>query len=215
MRSVERGSPAEAAGLKAGDVIVRVNNEQVQDLADWRRGMHANATKISVGILRDKREQTLVIDLGAGGGGSSELVLPDFEKDMQALLAEEGKWEPEIAQLSDDDFPSVPNQKELRELGRQIEKSTKLSQKDMQKMSREIEKAAKPSEKDLQRMTREFQKSMPSDSDLQQMRQQVEDSMKSWTPQLQQEMEQVRKQMEQQKLDLQELYKHFGDQPQF
>src|SRR5208283_3169825 len=43
VRSVEKGSPADAAGLKAGDVIVKVNNETVHDMADWRRTMHVRA----------------------------------------------------------------------------------------------------------------------------------------------------------------------------
>ncbi len=39
VRSVEKGSPADAAGLRAGDVIVKLNNETVHDMADWRRAM--------------------------------------------------------------------------------------------------------------------------------------------------------------------------------
>ena len=59
IRSVEGGSPAAAAGLKAGDVVIKVNNETVHDIVDWQRGMRSNANKVSVGILRDKHEQTL------------------------------------------------------------------------------------------------------------------------------------------------------------
>ncbi len=58
VRSVEGGSPAAAAGLKAGDVILKVNNETVHDMSDWQRSMRTNATKVSVGILREKHEQT-------------------------------------------------------------------------------------------------------------------------------------------------------------
>src|SRR5258707_742557 len=62
VRSVEKGSPAEAAGLKAGDVIVKVDNEKISDRGDWRDAMRKGG-KISVGIVRDKREQTLQLTL--------------------------------------------------------------------------------------------------------------------------------------------------------
>jgi hypothetical protein len=39
--------------------------------------------------------------------------------------------------------------------------------------------------------------------------------MKSWTPQLQQEMQEFQKQMEQQKLDLQQMMKGFGTEREF
>ncbi len=63
VRSVEKGSPAEAAGLKAGDIIVKVNNETVHDMADWRRAMHVHASKIPVAVMRDKHEQSIVLNL--------------------------------------------------------------------------------------------------------------------------------------------------------
>ena len=39
--------------------------------------------------------------------------------------------------------------------------------------------------------------------------------MKNWTPQLQQEMEELQKQMEQQKLDLQQMMKGFGAEHEY
>ena len=45
VRSVEKGSPGAAAGIKAGDVIVRVNNETVHDMADWRRALKPQAAR--------------------------------------------------------------------------------------------------------------------------------------------------------------------------
>jgi serine protease Do len=62
VRSVEKGSAAEAAGLKAGDVIVKVDNEKISDRGDWRDAMRKGG-KVSVGIVRDKREQTLQLTL--------------------------------------------------------------------------------------------------------------------------------------------------------
>ena len=63
VRSVEKGSAAEAAGLKAGDVIVKVDNEAIDDRNDWNRVMRKKGGKISFGIVRDKRDQTLTVTL--------------------------------------------------------------------------------------------------------------------------------------------------------
>ncbi|MEO5935646.1 MAG: PDZ domain-containing protein [Terriglobales bacterium] len=63
VRSVEKGSAAEAAGLKAGDVIVKVDNEAIDDRNDWNRVMRKKGGKVSFGIVRDKREQTLTVTL--------------------------------------------------------------------------------------------------------------------------------------------------------
>ena len=68
VRSVEKGSPADAAGLKAGDVIVRLNNETIHDLADWRRALRVQASQVSVTVVREKHEQTVVMHLPAPGG---------------------------------------------------------------------------------------------------------------------------------------------------
>ena len=65
VRSVEKGSPAEKAGMKAGDVIVRVADEKLSDRADLSRVMrkHREGGKVSLGIVRDKHEQTVTVDL--------------------------------------------------------------------------------------------------------------------------------------------------------
>jgi serine protease Do len=63
--SVNEGSPAVAAGLKAGDVITRVGNETVGNTADLRRVVAAASGTVSVTIVRDRKEQTLSVDVGA------------------------------------------------------------------------------------------------------------------------------------------------------
>jgi membrane-associated protease RseP (regulator of RpoE activity) len=63
VRSVEKGSAAEAAGLKAGDVITKVDNESIDDRNDWNRIMRKKGGKVAIGIVRDKREQTLTVTL--------------------------------------------------------------------------------------------------------------------------------------------------------
>jgi S1-C subfamily serine protease len=60
IRWVEKGSAAEAAGIKAGDVVVKVNSQPIACGADWHHaigGLHDDA--VSLGIVRNRREQTV------------------------------------------------------------------------------------------------------------------------------------------------------------
>src|SRR5271165_1188195 len=85
VRSVDKGSPGANAGLKAGDVIVRVNNETIHDMQDWKRALKAQGGKLTLSIVRDKRPQTLQMTVPAN---TSELNGPEwqgFEQDMQAF----------------------------------------------------------------------------------------------------------------------------------
>jgi membrane-associated protease RseP (regulator of RpoE activity) len=62
VRSVDANSPAAAAGMRAGDVVVRVNSTPIANGNDWSRTMHDSLGKtVNVVVLRDKREQTLTL----------------------------------------------------------------------------------------------------------------------------------------------------------
>ena len=59
-------SPAENAGIKAGDVIVSVNGETVEDARTLARRISALApgTSVKLGVVRNGREDTLTLTLG-------------------------------------------------------------------------------------------------------------------------------------------------------
>ena len=67
VRSVNSGSPAEKAGLKAGDVITSFNGERVRSLGDLRQrlGSQNEAQTAKIGVLRNKSEVTLSVELPA------------------------------------------------------------------------------------------------------------------------------------------------------
>ena len=222
VRSVRRGSAAAAAGLKAGDVIVKVNNEIVHDMADWRRSMVRRAGKIMVGIVRDKHQQTVELTLP---GPADDSKLPEsgwdgfdreaLEKEMQSFHEEMEKLRPQLEQSQREMIASIkPSQRELERMQREIQESLKLQQGDIERMTRDLQKSL-PSEKDMARIRREIEKSMPTQQQIDEMRQQVEDWMKTWTPQFQLQMEELKKQMEQHKLDLQELLKSQDKEKEF
>jgi membrane-associated protease RseP (regulator of RpoE activity) len=97
VRSVEKGSPAEKGGLKAGDVITRIGDEKLSDRSDLARLMrkYRNGGKLSLGVVRDKHEQTLSVDLPQRGSRDSSSVLIDNE-DYDTLLDNLDELRPEL-----------------------------------------------------------------------------------------------------------------------
>ncbi len=62
VRSVEKGSRAEKAGFRAGDVIVKVNGESISDSGDFTHAIHGRKNNsVNVSIIRDKKEQNLTL----------------------------------------------------------------------------------------------------------------------------------------------------------
>ena len=65
MATVSEGSGAQAAGIKAGDVIVKIAGKKVHNMAELQESLatHRPGDKVEVTIIRDKREKTLTVTL--------------------------------------------------------------------------------------------------------------------------------------------------------
>jgi len=63
VRSVTKGSAAEKAGLKVGDVITKVNDKAVESPSDVARERGDRKT-LNLVIVREKRDQTVTVTLG-------------------------------------------------------------------------------------------------------------------------------------------------------
>jgi len=62
VHSVEANSPAAMAGVRAGDVVVRVNGGTIGSKADWTRAVHdAKGRPAEVTLLRDRHEVTVMM----------------------------------------------------------------------------------------------------------------------------------------------------------
>ncbi|WP_018150298.1 DegQ family serine endoprotease [Leeia oryzae] len=68
--SVEKGSAADKAGIKAGDVILRFDNKQVPSATDLPRmvGMAKPGSKVALQVWRNKTAKELPVVLGDAGG---------------------------------------------------------------------------------------------------------------------------------------------------
>lgn len=65
VREVLAGSPAAKAGLQAGDVIVRVGQEEVSSVGGLRRALASEreGKQVMLTIVRSRREQTIKVEL--------------------------------------------------------------------------------------------------------------------------------------------------------
>ena len=68
--SVEDGTPASKAGLKKGDIIVKLNDDKTRTLAEFRYELykHEVGEKIKLTFYRDGKEQTAEVTLGKNSG---------------------------------------------------------------------------------------------------------------------------------------------------
>jgi len=60
---VDDGTPGKAAGLKAGDVITKVNGEAVRNSNDLRRRLADASGETRLTIMRDRKEQTMTVKI--------------------------------------------------------------------------------------------------------------------------------------------------------
>jgi len=130
VRSVEKGSRAEKAGFRAGDVIVRVGKDPVHDSGDFNHALHSHRAQgsVAVGIIRDKKEQSITLSLPP-------------KRESGELFPEESFEFPDVeidarAELSD-------IKTEMARLQPQIELAIRESHRDIEKVQREAERVKK------------------------------------------------------------------------
>lgn len=145
VRSVEKGSAAEKAGLKAGDVIIKADNEKLTDRSDLSHILrnHRSGGKMTLVVMRDKHEQTFTVTLPDRGSRDSSFLNLDTEE-LQASL---GSLEDTLGMDLDESLRSLDD--ELASL------SSNMALLDMEQHGRdlldspEIEKAMREAEKAL------------------------------------------------------------------
>src|SRR6266481_4753789 len=78
VRDVNSGSPAEKAGVKAGDVITSLNGERLRSVGELREKLSAKRDDkdrtVKLGVLRNKSEVSLTVELPAPAARTKRLV---------------------------------------------------------------------------------------------------------------------------------------------
>jgi serine protease Do len=169
VRSVEKGSRAEKAGLHAGDVIIRVGDQPVHDTSDFTHALRSqSAGSVSVGVIRDKKEQTLTLTVperkDSGEINEESLEEPELDADRQMELSE---LQTEIAKLRPQlDLAKEEGRKASAEVLKSLcdqrkqlqEQAEKLSQELRPKVQEELQKSLKKLEQQKEEIRRQLRR---------------------------------------------------------
>lgn len=166
VRSVEKGSRADKAGFRAGDVVIKINGESINDSGDFSRLLRSRKSNTAaISILRDKKEQTITLTLPERRQGElywESLDTPEIDAATQQAMS---KLQCEIAHMKPQMEEAYSHS--MAEFGKDWEKSAKEARKqseELQKQMREMQRqyrdqqdqAMKELRKELQHMENEF-----------------------------------------------------------
>jgi len=145
VRSVEKNSPAERAGFRAGDVVVKVGTQRITDTSDWRNAMRAQrGGNLPIGILRDRKAQILTLALPKQVGKATAVnEHPELcsALEMRQVQVELQRMQPEIERATHQARLTVER------LRPQIEKAQLAAQRQAQeaqaRLRKEMERTAR------------------------------------------------------------------------
>lgn len=148
VRSVEKGSPAEKGGLKAGDVIIRIGDEKLSDRSDLSRLMrrHRTGGKLSLGVVRDKREQTFTVDLPERNPKDSSSLF-----DQEELRRELADLRPEI-QSAVESARELASSKAMLDATRAMRESQRQFREQFKDFGKQFEKQQQELRKQLEKL---------------------------------------------------------------
>jgi serine protease Do len=161
VRSVEKGSLAEKSGFRAGDVIVKVNNEAISDTGDFTHTLRmkrddAKATTISVGIIRDRKEQTLTLTLPERRRSEiheESFEIPNIDAEVKAQLDQArvyvAELQPEMMKYAEDVKRLKP---EIEKMAQEVKEQQEEIQKNVQQETDELQQELRDQQKEYQEL---------------------------------------------------------------
>jgi len=145
VRSVEKGSRGEKAGFRAGDVVVKVNNQRVHDTSDFTHALRSSSGgTAAVTVMREKREQNLTLTLPAKKDSGSLLEdsfdVTDFTAETEQAINRAGN---EIARMAPAIAEKVQHalcskDMELGDIGKKLQDSQRKMQEQQRKLRHEL-----------------------------------------------------------------------------
>src|SRR6202022_4656158 len=143
VRSVEKGSRAEKAGFRAGDVIVKVNGESISDSGDFTRAVRGrkNST-VNVSIIREKKEQNLTLALPERNQSQlleESLEEPGLDEDAETVI-DLGEAQSEIALIRPEVERAVREIRVIKPSFAEAARELRNHQKELNQEMRELER---------------------------------------------------------------------------
>jgi len=199
VRSVEKGSRADKSGFRAGDVIVRVNDQTVHDTSDFSHALRSgDSTTVTVGIIRDKKEQNLTLHLperkDSGEFLDESFDVPDSDTEVEVDL---GEVRDQMAQLRPQLQYAIQESRSAVDAVRpEIEKAQREAMKAVEREKPEIERALREAQRANERFQNELcthQKALRQQ--MHQMQRQMERQRQDVLRQNKRQMERLRHEM--------------------
>jgi serine protease Do len=156
VRSVQKGSFAEAAGFKAGDVIVRVGSTRINDTSDWRMAMRDHRSgPVTIAVIRDKREQTLSLKMperkqsrnGTGADIEANLDFSELQNEFNQIQPELEQARAEMQSATQEATREIAKhqaewrhqaEKACAQARKEMERQQKILQEELKKMQRQM-----------------------------------------------------------------------------
>ena len=169
VRSVEKGSRADKAGLRAGDVITRVGDQPVHDTSDFTHALRSHsAGSVGVAVIRDRKEQNLTLIL-PDRKNSGELIeeesldVPELSAETQTVLREVrneiANLQPQIELAKENARKaSVEVRKSLCEQQQLRDQAEKLSREITPKVQKELEENRRELQRQMEKLRQEMQR---------------------------------------------------------
>jgi serine protease Do len=168
VRSVEKDSRADHAGLRAGDVIVRVGDQSIHDTSDFSHALHSRSSgNVEVEVLRDRKPVTLTLSLPS-------------RKESGEMMYEESSEAPEID--ADSRMELTEMQNEIARLQPQLE----LAERETIKASGEMRKSLCTQEKQMREQAQKLK---------QQYSTRVRDELRKTRDELRKQRDQIKREM--------------------
>jgi hypothetical protein len=159
VRSVEKGSRADKAGFRAGDVVVKINGEAIHDSSDFSHALRSRKDNTAnIGVIRDKKELNITITLPERKQSELEresLMTPEMEAERSEELSQ---LESQMAQLQPEMEEAV--NREMKRVKPEVERRAR----DMARQKIEIRRQMRDMERSFRDHQREVEREFQNQS---------------------------------------------------
>jgi serine protease Do len=157
VRSVEKGSRADKAGFRAGDVIVKINGESIHDSSDFSHALRSRKDNTaSIGVIRDKKEVNITITLPERKQSDLEReswMTPEMDAETSEQLSQ---LESEMAQLQPEMEEAVS--RAMEQVGPEVERQSREALRQKQELKRKMRDMQRQFRDQQRELEREFQR---------------------------------------------------------
>ncbi len=135
---VKKGSAAEKAGIKAGDVLTKIGNRTIDDVEDVSKALakYNEGGKVDVEVLRKGTSKTLSLQVSQDNDDYSYDFDNEWGRDDMFQMPPFQEFRYEIPHFDEHDFqfnvhPRIPDMKDLEHKLQNLQKSLKQKQRTM------------------------------------------------------------------------------------